>query len=253
MYKFRDTNKRKFLGREVFIPTSAMSYDNMFLEELLEGYQTLSVEGREMYSLDFETQDKLIGSVMTSVKYPSRTFTVKYKLEDDDPINLQQKFDKLLAFLIRENDVKIVFNDDPEYYFNGRYQASDSVAGDANSIMSSFTVFCSDPFKKGKRKEVPGIVIETLPYQVKPDRFEILMTGPILDATDGKYRLKVSSAQKGDKFIFDFESGNVFLNGALKNNVFDLDSDFKNIRLEKGSNFSGSNYDIKIKYRKAVL
>ena len=49
MYKFRDTTKQKHYRNLPFIPTSAMSYDGTWLEELIEGYQTLTVEGREMY------------------------------------------------------------------------------------------------------------------------------------------------------------------------------------------------------------
>ncbi|MFG7387982.1 hypothetical protein ACGO3R_05620 [Lactococcus lactis] len=52
---------------------------------------------------------------------------------------------------------------------------------------------------------------------------------------------------------FDFQTGNTFLNGKVNNNLLDLDSDFKNIRLKTGTDFSSSNYELKIQYRKAVL
>ena len=253
MYKFRDTVVQKKLYDEVYIPTSAMSYDGIFLEEYISGYQTLSVEGREMYSLDFETQDKRFGSVVTDVKYPSRTFTVNYKLTDRDSNILQNKFDKLLAFLVRDEDLKIVFNDDLEYFFKGRYQSSDTVAGNTNSIISSFTVFCTDPFKYGAYQSITGKVLDNLPYPVKPKSVEVKMNSNALDATDGKYHLKVSLAKKDDSLLFDFETGNTFINGVKNNRILDLDSDFKNIRIVKGTNFTSSNYDITINYRKAVL
>lgn len=253
MYKFRDTVVHKNLYDEVFIPTSAMSYGGIFLEEYISGYQTLSVEGREMYSLDFETQDKRFGSVVTSVKYPSRTFTVNYKLTDRDPNILQNKFDKLLAYLVRDEDVKIVFNDDLEFFFKGRYQSSDIVSGDTNSIISTFTVFCSDPFKYGAYQSVPGKVLDNLAYPVKPKSVEVKMNSNALDATDGKYHLKVSLAKKDDILLFDFETGDTFINGVKNSGILDLDSDFKNIRIEKGTDFTSERYDIIINYRKAVL
>ena len=37
MYKFRDTTKQKHYRNLPFIPTSAMSYDGTWLEELIEG------------------------------------------------------------------------------------------------------------------------------------------------------------------------------------------------------------------------
>ena len=254
MYKFIDTTKQKHYRNLPFIPTSAMSYDGTWLEELVEGYQTLSVEGREMYSLNFETQEMPIGGVITNVKYPPRELTIKYKLEDRDPQVLQEKFDTLKAYLIRQEDVHVIFNDDLGYMFYGRFQTADNVSGDTNSIISSFTVLCSDPFKHGKIQSVENKVIEVLPYSVKPDKmsFKLLTDGGLL-ATDGIYRLKSSQAKKGDLLEFDFQTGDTFLNGQVNNNILDLDSDFKNIRLTTGTDFSSSNYELIIKYRKAVL
>ncbi|MDT2895965.1 distal tail protein Dit [Lactococcus lactis] len=253
MYKFRDTTKQNHYRNLPFIPTSAMSYDGTWLEELVEGYQTLTVEGREMYSLSFESQEMQVGGVITNVKYPPRELTIKYKLEDSDPRSLQEKFDTLKAFLIRQKEVPIIFHDDLEYTFYGRFKTADTVAGDTNSIISSFTVFCSDPFKRGKTQSVKNKVIEVLPYSVKPDKLSFKLLTDGLLANDGNYRLKSSQAKKGDLLKFDFQTGDTFLNGELNNNLLDLDSDFKNIRLKTGTDFSSSNYDLTIQYRKAVL
>ena len=253
MYKFRDTTKRKHYRNLPFIPTSAMSYGGTWLEELIEGYQTLTVEGREIYSLSFESQEMQVGGVITNVKYPPRELTIKYKLEDRDPRTLQEKFDTLKAFLIRQEDVPITFHDDLEYTFYGRFQTADNVAGDTNSIISSFTVLCSDPFKHGKTQIVKNKVIEVLPYPVKPDVLAFKLLNDSLLASDGIYRLKSSLARKGDLLEFDFQTGNTFLNGKVNNNLLDLDSDFKNIRLITRTDFSSPNYDLTIQYRKAVL
>lgn len=253
MYKFIDTTKQKHYRNLPFIPTSAMSYDGSWLEELVEGYQTLTVEGREMYSLSFESQEMQVGGVITNVKYPPRELTIKYKLEDRDPRVLQEKFDTLKAYLIRQEDVPIIFHDDLEYTFYGRFKTADNVPGDTNSIISTFTVLCSDPFKHGKTQSVKNKVIEVLPYPVKPDKLSFKLLTDGLLATDGIYRLKSSQAKKGDLLEFYFQTGDTFLNGEVNNNLLDLDSDFRNIRLTTGTDFSSSNYDLTIQYRKAVL
>lgn len=253
MYKFRDTTKRKHYRNLPFIPTSAMSYDGTWLEELIEGYQTLAVEGREMYSLSFETQEMQVGGVITNVKYPPRELTIKYKLEDRDPQVLQEKFDTLKAFLIRQGDVPIIFHDDLEYTFYGRFQTADNVPGDTNSIISSFTVLCCNPFKHGKTQSVKNKIIEVLPYPVKPDKLSFKLLAEGLLATNEIYRLKSSQAKKGDILEFDFQTGDTLLNGKVNNNLLDLDSDFRNIRLTTGTDFSSSNYELTIQYRKAVL
>lgn len=253
MYTFRDTPKRKYQSEHIFIPTSAMIYKGTFIERLIEGYQTLSVEGREMYSLNHEMQELQYGGIITNTKLPPRVLTIKYKLEDKDSESLQHKFDELMAFLFSEEDVLIQFNDDLEYFFKGRYQAAEPVPGDTNSIISTFTVICGDPYKYGKEQVSTGKILGNLPYPVKPESMKVIMNTGFLDITDGKYHLKASNIKKGDVLFFDFKTGNIWVNGKLAPDVLNLDSDFKNIRLRTGSNFSNRNYDIEIKYRKAVL
>lgn len=253
MYKFRDTTKRKHQSEHIFIPTSAMIYKGTFIERLIEGYQTLSVEGREMYSLNHEMQELQYGGIITNTKLPARILTIKYKLEDKDSESLQNKFDELMAFLFSEEDVLIQFNDDLEYFFKGRYQAADQVPGDTNSIISTFTIICGDPYKYGKEQVSTGKILGNLPYPVKPESMKVIMNTGFLDITDGKYHLKASNIKKGDIIFFDFKTGDIWVNGKLAPDVLNLDSDFKNIRLRTGSNFSDGNYDIEIKYRKAVL
>lgn len=92
-----------------------------------------------------------------------------------------------------------------------------------------------------------------MPYPVKPDKLSFKLLTDGLLATDVNYRLKSSQAKKGDLLEFDFQSGNTFINGKVNNNLLDLDSDFKNIRLTTGTDFSSSNYELTIQYRKAVL
>ncbi|WP_339013371.1 distal tail protein Dit [Lactococcus garvieae] len=253
MYKFRDTPKRKHQSEHIFIPTSAMIYKGTFIERLIEGYQTLSVEGREMYSLNHEMQELQYGGIITNTKLPPRALTIKYKLEDKDSESLQNKFDELMAFLFSEEDVLIQFNDDLEYFFKGRYQAADQVPGDTNSIISTFTIICGDPYKYGKEQISTGKILGNLPYPVKPESMKVIMNTGFLDITDGKYHLKASNIKKGDIIFFDFKTGDIWVNGKLAPDVLNLDSDFKNIRVRTGSNFSDGNYDIEIKYRKAVL
>ena len=89
MYPFIDTLKNERYIPE-YIPTSAMYYDGILFEGVIEGYQTLSVTGREMLSVGIESESIQIGSIITNQTLPSRTLTVKYKLEDKDPEQLQK-------------------------------------------------------------------------------------------------------------------------------------------------------------------
>jgi len=118
MYPFVDTQKNERYIPE-YIPTSAMYYDGILLEDVIEGYQTLSVEGREMISVGIETESIQVGSIITNQTLPSRTLTVKYKLEDKDPEALQKKFDLLMWYLYKMKDVIVQFNDELDYTYHG--------------------------------------------------------------------------------------------------------------------------------------
>lgn len=68
-YSFLDTIKNQEYIPE-WIPTSAMYYDGILLEGVIEGYQTLSVSGREMISVAIESQSVQVGSIITNqIKY----------------------------------------------------------------------------------------------------------------------------------------------------------------------------------------
>ena len=139
MYPFMDTQKNERYIPE-YIPTSAMYYDSILLEGVIEGYQTLSVEGREMISVGIESESTQVGSIITNQTLPSRTLTVKYKLEDNDPEKLQKKFDLLMWYLYKTKDVPIQFNDELDYTYHGRFSSANSYAGDTNRIVSSFDI-----------------------------------------------------------------------------------------------------------------
>lgn len=114
MYSFKDTTINLNSSKR-FLPTSAMMYDGMYLEDLIEGYQTLTIEGREMLSVEVEQQEIQIGSIITNQKIPSRTLKITYKLEDRDPEKLQFKFKELLNYLYRNEDVEIRFHDELDF------------------------------------------------------------------------------------------------------------------------------------------
>lgn len=82
MYSFKDTTINLTSSKQ-FLPTYTMMYNGMYLEDLIDGYQTLTVEGREMLSVEVEQQEIQIGSIITNQKIPSRTLKITYKLEDE--------------------------------------------------------------------------------------------------------------------------------------------------------------------------
>ena len=103
--------------------TSAVNYDGKFIENYIEGYQTLYVEGREMLSLEIESEKVNVGVRVSSQRLPERTLTIHFKLEEKNPVEFQRSFNKLMRLLLQGmEDVEIHFNDELDMYLPGRYR-----------------------------------------------------------------------------------------------------------------------------------
>lgn len=140
MYTFKDVKKDPFRKMK-YIPTSAMRYDGFLLEDILEGYTTLKVEGREMTSIVLESTEAQIGAIITNQRLPARIITVTYKLQNKNALELQRDFKELMFRLYRDEDVAISFEDEPTTTYYGRFETADTVEGSSNNIISTFTLF----------------------------------------------------------------------------------------------------------------
>lgn len=164
MYYFEDTTK-KVHKDDLILPSSAMLYDGVYLERMIDGYRTLAVTGREMLSLDIEMQNTQIGSIKLNQKLPTRTIKVTYQLIGKDAKELQKKYRQLMRLLFREVAVEIRFKDELEYCYYGQYMTTDEVRGDTNSIISSFEILCTDPQKYSVLLTSGGEITSYFPYQ----------------------------------------------------------------------------------------
>ena len=145
MYSFIDVNEYQ---RGKNLPSEAMSINGKYIENEIEGYRTLQVEGREL--LETEVSDFQVG-FQSGSKYqdkrdPVRVITVHYSLTADSPASFREKFNKLTSLLDQEQ-AKLIFNDEPDKYFIGTKSDVDSVDPGLLSVKSSFSFYCAVPYK----------------------------------------------------------------------------------------------------------
>lgn len=256
MYPFIDTMKNESYIPE-YIPTSAMYYDNILLENVIEGYQTLSVEGREMLSVGIESESIQVGSIITNQTLPSRTLTIKYKLEDRDPENLQKKFDLLMWYLYKKKDVAIQFNDELDYTYYGRFESAKSVSGDTNRIVSSFDIYCADPRKYSRQYKSNGIIATYIPYEIVPDVIRVKLSAPTnVKVTNGLFSMSITNANIGVGDVVEFRNkeGTVYVNGVDKTNILNwADGQLEDFYIKQGDTVKTNNGTIEIFYRVEVL
>lgn len=146
MYSFVDTTTAQ--GGSSNLPSEAMKYNGVYLEDEIPGYRTLYVQGRELMEAEVEDQEitGIDGSVYYGKTYPPRTITVGYQLIAEDNDAFRSAFNKMNKILHAEQ-VQIIFADETDKYFIGTKLGSESPDPGMNAIVSEFEIYCPDPRK----------------------------------------------------------------------------------------------------------
>lgn len=146
MYAFVDTVNSGIVGTN--LPTEAMSYNGVYLENEIDGYRTLSVTGRELMESEVTDQeiDGMDGSYYRYKTTPARTITVRYQLLARGSREFRDAFNKMNKLLSSEQ-VKVIFNDESDKYFIGTKTSNTQVDGGSNNVIGEIEIYCSDPRK----------------------------------------------------------------------------------------------------------
>lgn len=146
MYAFVDTVNSGIVGTN--LPTEAMSYNGVYLENEIDGYRTLSVTGRELTESEVTDQeiDGMDGSYYRYKTTPARTITVKYQLRAKGSREYREAYNKMNKLLSGEQ-VKVIFNDESDKYFIGTKTSNTQVDGGSNNVIGEIEIYCSDPRK----------------------------------------------------------------------------------------------------------
>lgn len=145
MYTFTDTTGTPGANA---LPVEAMSINGQYIEDLIEGYRTLTVTGRELFgaSVDAYEVGNTPGAYFRGVKLPTRTITVQYQLLADDEADFREKFNMLNSILNVEQ-AQLIFADEADKFFVGTRASVGSVPAGVNNIKGTFEIFCADPYK----------------------------------------------------------------------------------------------------------
>lgn len=149
MYDFIDTNESQTNGR---LPSEAMNFNNSFLENIVPGYKTLNVIGRELAITEVESYQLGIRDGRRHVysRIPERELIVKYQLTAPDNESFRDRFNRLNIALFSEKDVQIWFNDEPEMLWTGSKTDASEVPEGLNQVVGTFTILLNDPYKYTK-------------------------------------------------------------------------------------------------------
>lgn len=131
------------------MPIIKMQVDGQYLETLVSGYRTLTVEGREELDLnvinaEIDTSD---GGRYLRRKIKSRVLNVRFAVEDSTPEGFAVKFKDLKAELYKIKESQIIFTDEPGIYFTGTFRKITAEYIGHTVAQGVIEISCADPFK----------------------------------------------------------------------------------------------------------
>ena len=146
MYNFVDTTQTSAESRQ--LPAEALQINGEYIENQIEGYQTLYVTGRELSESEInETQiGNATGTEYQGKRNVQRTITVGFQLLCSTPEEFTEKFNTLNGILDVEQ-ARLIFRDEPDkYYIGTKSEVGDIPSGRLN-VKGEFAFYCCDPYK----------------------------------------------------------------------------------------------------------
>ena len=145
MYNFVDVNQ---ISEAVILPSEALCLNGEYIENLIPGYRTLTVEGREALSpeLDYFSVGSSDGATRKSKRYPERIIKITYQLIAQSSEDFRQAYNQLAKILDVE-EAELIFNDEPDKFFTGTPSHIGEVPPGKNAVTGTFEILCVDPFK----------------------------------------------------------------------------------------------------------
>lgn len=181
MYEFQPIGPSTTPERK-FIPSEALYLEGHLIEDQIDGYQTLNVTGRELlgYTLNTVTVSGMDGVALMAANLPSRDIVVKYRLAAKDAEEFQQKYNTLRN-LLAGKEMRFWFADDADWYYTGTMSAADIPGEGQLTVVSTFTLTCSDPHKYERRATVmqgsPHVMVrKAFRKPVVPDKISLTLS-----------------------------------------------------------------------------
>lgn len=236
IYEFGDLEKR---STATPLPSEAIVFNGVSLDEQLPYYRTLNVSGRENFERSLNTVETSgDGEFFLSSKLNSNTITVTYTIETRNADDFNETFTNLKKFLLGE-EVEFYFMDEPEYTRTGTVTKLENPTAGAFDVVGTFEISMSNPFRHGRRKAITGgetLVINDPQLYYKQSAEKIILniktaTKPFILNVDKDYNLTLAGGLPANSnIVIDFNGNTLTSSGTnklpdmdiLKSNIFEL-------------------------------
>ena len=261
IYEFGDLEKR---STATPLPSEAIVFNGVSLDEQLPYYRTLNVSGRENFERSINTVETSgDGEFFLSSKLNANTITVTYTIETRNADDFNETFTNLKKFLLGE-EVEFYFMDEPEYTRTGTVTKLENPTAGAFDVVGTFEISMSNPFRHGQRKAITGgetLVINDPQLYYKQSAEKIILNiktaaNPFVLNVDNEYNLTLTGGlQANSNLAIDFNGNTLTSSGTnklpdmdiLKSNIFEL-------KIKNGQRITakGAGY-IELQYRVQML
>lgn len=258
MYEFKDTTINE--ASEAFIPSEAITFSSVLLDAEIEGYQTLSVTGRDDLSQSILTDqvDGLDGLVYRGKKINDKELMVRYLVESESPEDLIRIMDELKYYL-RHEEAYFHFQDEQDFEYIGTVSEITGIPEGNLTGIGTFTLSLSQPYKFKLAETFVGSTL-TIPndllYPIVPDEIKITRnaSGDSIKVINTSQNLEIGLFGSFDAstpiFIYPKESM-IKRNNVERAEWLEWTSDLENFFLNAGDIISvtpsGATLEIKVR------
>lgn len=233
IYDYVDTVEHE---SETYLPAEAVSLNGTFLENIIDGYRTLYVKGRESLKSELDTYSvgTADGERIKGSRYPARELTVGFQLLAKSNEDFRIAFNQLNNILSIE-EADFIFNDEPAFFFTGTPIMDASIEAGRNNVTGEWKIFCGFPFKRSvalttlSTDDEQGVVVEGNKAIFSFEYNGSYPSKPLLRAT-------FASAKEGGDYNEDGDCGYIAFFDDEENiiqlgnpDVIDVDAQNKNV------------------------
>lgn len=261
IYEFGDLGKR---STATPLPSEAIVFNGVSLDEQLPYYRTLNVSGRENFERSLNTVDTSgDGEFFLSSKLNANTIAVTYAIETRNAYDFNETFTNLKKFLLGE-EVEFYFMDEPEYTRTGTVTKLENPTAGALEVVGTFEIAMSNPFRHGQKKSIngaDGLVINDpqLYYNQRAEKIILTVntaTKPFVLNVDNDYNLTLASGlPENSNLVIDFNENKLTSMGVNKLPDMDiLQTNIFELKIKNGQRITakGAN-SIELQYRVQML
>ncbi len=240
MYEFVDTDQEQEVNNR--LPSEALFINGQDIESAIEGYRTLTVSGRELMSTELNTvrRTNSDGAIYLDKSYPPRIITVQYELKAKDNEDFRYQYEEL-NYILSQEQAELKFNDDLDYSFYGTLSEVSEVPEGTNTVIGTFSFYCSDPLKYQRELTANGnapSIIFNERHDMLPSKIVAVVSGATSTITlkngSKQVRLTQGSFKAGQRVTFDFYEQEIFTGSVNYKDKLDLASEFEHFYLRSG-------------------